>query len=102
MFSWKKGVISNKGAWTLQDPNGANVAHAVPVLAADRPTGRVWWAITDRGDVIATFDTCRQAMVAVDNECRPCDASTETGSPCCHDRAPGSRYCLSHQSEEGS
>lgn len=97
-FVWVKGIISNREAWTLKDPNGANVAHVVPAKVTDRPSGIVWWAVTDRGDILATVDTCREALAAVDNECRPCAAATQSGVIACdNDRVAGSRYCADHQ-----
>lgn len=95
-FVWIRGITSNHDAWTLQDPNGANVAHVVPERDTDRRL--CWLAVTDRGDTLTTAGTCREALAAVDNECRPCAAATQSGViQCDNDRKLGSRYCPDHQ-----
>lgn len=97
-FVWVKGIASNPDVWTLQDACGTDIAHIAPAHASDQPSGIIWWAIADDGDVLGTKRTFLEALETVNSEYRRCTASSPAGSIACDNgRQTGSRYCAIHQ-----
>jgi hypothetical protein len=96
-FTWKRGMISNVGAWTLIDPDGLMVAHVY------QGNDRKWCTVDGEGTIIADqVHTCGEALRAGDAEMRPCawvDPHPVHGVVGCgNGREHASVYCAAHAS----
>jgi len=98
-FVWIKGRANDPDTWTLQDANRCDVANIYHIDPSSfcPSRGMHWEALTDAGQIIGSYDTSREALAAVDNECRPCAYPLPDSSICHTDRVMGSLFCEQHQ-----